>query len=311
MENKSRKSTYPMISVDDALSLVLKYCEPPPPVTVDIEQDPAAAVGRVLAEDIYAADPLPPFRASVMDGYAVFSSDGVGNFPVVSNITAGADPNLSINSGEVAYITTGAPVPNGADAVVKVEETADASDESGTRVYISLVSEPGQWIREVGSDVAENQLVLSRGDTLSSAEIGLLATVGSTKVPLYPQPVVGVLSTGDELVPPSSSLAPGKIRDSNRLMLMAAVAEAQGASRDLGIAADTEGSLDAVFMRALQEVDILVTSGGVSMGNLDLVKPLLERLGDVKFGRLCMKPGITSHAMQRARIHCPFFDLES
>jgi gephyrin len=282
-----------MVPVDDALNTIILSCEALPPVLVDIENDPVEALNRILAKDVTAADPLPPFRASIMDGYAVIASDGCGEFPVVANITAGLDLTFSLKSGEVAYITTGAPVPSGADAVVKIEDTVEATDNSGaTRVGICVNSSPGTWIREIGSDVQEGELILSQGDLITAAEIGLLATVGATQVSVYPKPLVGVISTGNELVPPSAELKPGKIRDSNRSMLLAAASEAHAAPIDMGMIDDSDSTTETAIMEALQRVDILVTSGGVSMGNLDLVKPLLERLGEVKFGRLNMKPGI-------------------
>lgn len=194
-----------------------------------------------------------------------------------------------MTAGNVAYITTGAPVPPGADAVVPVENTALSTDKASVVIKSSVPS--GKWIRPMGSDMAVGQKVLGKHELLSAAELGLLATVGCTAVNVFSTPAVGVLSTGDELVAPSSAVSGGKVRDSNRFMLLGAVSEAGGIPVDLGIQADQSQGLEDTIRAALDSVDVLITSGGVSMGSLDLVKPLLEKIGKVCFGRLNMKPG--------------------
>eukprot|EP00929_Paragymnodinium_shiwhaense_P013760 TRINITY_DN12160_c0_g1_i1.p1 TRINITY_DN12160_c0_g1~~TRINITY_DN12160_c0_g1_i1.p1 ORF type:complete len:881 (+),score=105.12 TRINITY_DN12160_c0_g1_i1:121-2643(+) len=293
MASANSESRYPMISVDDALRQVLEMAEASmsPTESVNLCAGPAALVGRTLAEDVVAPGPLPPFRASIMDGYAVVASDGPGSYPVVGNVTAGVNPQMvSVRPGTVSYITTGAPLPEGADAVVPVENTVRGSN--GTVQIITSVN-AGQWVREIGSDVAEGALVLEKYTTLSAAEIGILATVGATTTRVFRKPRVGILSTGDEIVEASvQSVSQGKIRDSNRPMLLSAVAEVGADPVDLGITGDKAGIIEAMFTRAANMVDVLITSGGVSMGSLDLVKPTLERLGTVHFGRLCMKPGM-------------------
>lgn len=285
------ESTYPMLAVETALDIVLAHAAPLPPQRVPL----TAARERILAEAVYATEPLPPFPASVKDGYAVVAADGPGVYPVVGEVTAGRVAGFSVTPGTVAYITTGAPVPAGADAVVMVEETAPASnaamDAAAHRVQINARVEAGADIRPIGFDVAAGQEVLPAGARIGAAEVGLLATVGATHVSVHPAPRVAILSSGDELVEADAALKPGQIHDSNRPTLAAAVEALGGIVLDLGIAADTAEAIAAALERGVMEADILLTTGGVSMGNLDLIKPLLDRMGAVHFGRLRMKPG--------------------
>ena len=280
------ESTYPMLPVADALALVLAQAEPLTPISANL----VAAFGQILAADIFAGDPLPPFPASVKDGYAVVAADGPGDYPVVGAATAGHMPTFTVAPGTVAYITTGAPLPQGADAVVMVEETTPLPGDP-PRVRIQSRVHPHADVRPVGFDVAAGALVLPAGTRLGPAEIGILATVGAGSVPVYPRPKVALLSTGDELVDPDQPLRPGQIRDSNRATLQAAVEAAGGQSVDLGIARDDPTDLEQRIHAGLATADVLVTSGGVSMGEFDYVKSLLEAAGTVHFGRLRMKPG--------------------
>ncbi|CAI5473220.1 unnamed protein product [Closterium sp. Yama58-4] len=302
-----------MVSVDEAQKLVLEHAKPLPAVTVSLNE----SLGCVLAKDFIAPEPMPPFPASIKDGYAVVASDGPGEYPIIAEARAGDDAaNVVVTPGTVAYITTGGPVPQGADAVIQVEDTLPVDSSSGQRrVTIVKGATVGQDIRPVGSDLAAGTVVLRAGEHLGPAEIGLLATVGAAHVHVHRQPLVAVLSTGDELIDPaqnaSATLPRGMIRDANRSMLLAAVRQHLGAAAaspasepaaapaascpaplDLGIAADTEEAVAAAFERALAaRADVVVASGGVSMGDRDFVKPLLERLGTVHFGRVHMKPG--------------------
>ncbi|MCB0128828.1 MAG: hypothetical protein KDE58_41465, partial [Caldilineaceae bacterium] len=282
------ESPYPMLAVDDALGRVLAEVAALPAQVTSL----ADAVGLFLTEAICAAEPLPPFRASVKDGYAVVAADGPGEYPIAEAVTAGRPAAARLQPGHVAYITTGAPVPDGADAVVMVEETRPLGERVGRRfVRIDRQVAPGDDIRPIGYDIAEGQEVLAAGNRLDSAEIGLLATVGVIQVPVHPRPRVAILSTGDELVEPNQKPGPGQIRDSNRAMLAAAVVAAGGEPVDLGIAADQPQSLRQQLLAGFAAGDILLTSGGVSMGELDLIKPILEAVGTVHFGRILMKPG--------------------
>lgn len=282
------ESPYPMLAVADALRVVLTQAEPLPAQRVEL----AAALGLILAEDVQAAEPLPPFPASTKDGYAVIASDGPGVYPIIGKVTAGRMADFTLQPGTVAYITTGAPLPAGADAVVMVEETQTLPGTNGQcQVQISVQVRSGADVRAVGVDVAPGERVLQAGTRLGPAEIGLLATVGAAQVQVYPRPRVAVLSTGDELVEPDQPLGPGQIRDSNRATLNAAILAGGGIPVDLGIAGDNQADLEQRIQQGLATADILLTSGGVSMGDLDLVKPLLEQRGTVHFGRIRMKPG--------------------
>lgn len=273
-----------MVDVEEALSLVLQQAQ-----TLTAEDVALAdCLGRVVANAVAAEEPLPPFHASVKDGYAVVAADGPGTYPIVGEATAGRVANFRVNRGSVAYITTGAPLPPGADAVVMVEETERTG---GDKVTIHARVQPGDDVRPIGVDVAAGQIVLEEGARIGAAEMGLLATVGASQVAVYPAPRVGVLSTGDELVEPSEPLGPGQIHDSNRTTLLAAIQAAGGQPVDLGIAGDSQTELEMKIHAGLVECDILLSSGGVSMGDLDLVKPLLEHAGTVHFGRVRMKPG--------------------
>ncbi|KAJ9531517.1 hypothetical protein QJQ45_015012 [Haematococcus lacustris] len=309
-------STWPMISIPAAVAIVLQHTRVLPVEHVPVAQ----ALGRILAASVTAPDSLPPFPASIKDGYAVVAADGEGSYPVVGESRAGTLDDIHLAPGQVAYITTGAPVPPGADAVVQVEDTqllpppevAQAPHDPTTptavtdgptggegpqgrkRVRILKAAKPGQDIRTIGSDIQQGAEVLAAGECVGVAEVGILATVGAVEqLPVFRVPHVGVLSTGDEVVDPSTrQLGPGQIRDANRSMLLAAARQAGCKVTDLGVARDVEGHLEGCVQAAVQQqVDILITSGGVSMGDRDLLKPLLQRAGTVHFGRVLMKPG--------------------
>ncbi|KAI8628313.1 molybdenum cofactor synthesis domain-containing protein [Xylariaceae sp. FL1651] len=299
---RNRESPYPMLSVDDALQKI-KDNTPSPEVTTS--KVDTLLPGHVLAEDVSARENVPAFRASIVDGYAVVvPKDGnmKGVFPVVSVSHAAPGETKVLKEGEVARITTGAPLPLGATSVIMVEDTVlktmteDGKEEREIEILAGSVQE-GENIREVGSDIKAESLVLSKGEQISAVggEIGLLAAVGVAEVKTYRKPVVGVLSTGDEIVQHDrpGDLRLGEVRDTNRITLMSAAREQGFEVIDLGIAADKSGTLEQTLRDALRRVDLIITSGGVSMGELDLLKPTIERSlgGTIHFGRVSMKPG--------------------
>ncbi|ETW09211.1 hypothetical protein, variant 3 [Aphanomyces invadans] len=287
-----RNSPYDMIPMQRAIDTVLGLAKPLLKTSVPLQE----ALGSVLAETVRSKEPLPPFRASVMDGYAVVASDGVGEFPILSRVAAGDAPGVHVTPGRVAYVTTGCPVPDGADAVVKIEDTEAVLGEDGkTEVAVKILHavQSGTSIRPIGHDIAQGEVIVEAGEVITPAVLGLLATVGIASVPIYKIPVVGVLSTGSELVDATDAagIRGGKIRDSNRPMLLAYMQQLHVKTVDLGICSDSWDSLRDLLFSKLPSIDVLITSGGVSMGEHDLVKPLLKELGTVHFGRIHMKPG--------------------
>lgn len=277
------ESKYPMIPVEEAQQLVLSHTPvlPAAPVTF------VEGLGRLLAETVYATEDMPPFPASSVDGYAVVAADTERVRRLVGDQTAGYVADVHVQPGTVARITTGAPLPSGADAVVMVEFT----EERDGVVSIQRAVKAGDNVRPPGQDIGRGDIVLAAGTLLGPVELGLLATIGRTEVQAYRNPRVAVMSTGNELVEPGRQPAPGQIRDANRYSLMAVVRQAGGIPIDLGISLDRPDELEGQVRTGLAQADVLLTSGGVSMGQLDLVKPLLERIGTVHFGRVNTKPG--------------------
>ncbi len=278
------ESPYPMISIEQALSLIRREVRVLPAVKLPF----ADALGFVLAEDVFADAPMPPFAAASVDGYAVVAADGPGLRRIVGDQMAGYVAGLRVEPGSAARVTTGAPIPPGADTMVMIEYTAERDGQ----VDIQTDNiQAGANIRPVGQDIEQGQLVLPKGALLGPPELGLLGTVGKTDVSVYRRPKVAVMSTGDEIVEPHETPQPGQIRDANRFSLMSVVRQTGAEPIDLGIVRDKAGSLEATIERGLAEADALLTSGGVSMGQLDLVKPYLARRGTVHFGRVNTKPG--------------------
>lgn len=248
------------------------------------------AAWRVLAADLVAPEDHPPFAASTMDGYAVFADDSSPWREVIGEQHAGNVIDAEVTDGYTVRIMTGAPVPRGANAVVPVEATELAEDHV---VIHQEDVQPGANIRPVGSDVRQGDLVLPAGTVLGPAEIGLAANLGITPLTVSRRPRVSVLSTGDELVEPGDPLGPGQIRDSNRFSLCAAL-EAEGCQITFaGKAPDRRDALEAFLKERLASDDIVITSGGVSMGDLDLVKAILFDSPEIEvhFRRLYLKPG--------------------
>lgn len=254
----------------------------------------AAAAGRVLAEDVVAAVGLPVFTNSAMDGYAARWSD-VGTasagapvrLPVAADLPAGRTDVPPLAPGTVHRIMTGAPVPEGADVVVPVEDTDGGTDE------VTITSSPaaGTFLRHAGEDIAEGSLALPAGTVLGPAQLGLAASVGRASVVVCRRPRVLVLSTGSELVAPGEPLRPGQIHESNSLVLAAAVDAAGGAARTLHFVPDDVEQFLATVRAELADADLLITSGGVSMGAYEVVKDALGALGTVQFLTVAMQPG--------------------
>lgn len=302
---RARSSPFPMVSMDEAFSAIKKHTSKPEIMEIDIRYfNPA---GYVIAEDIYSTINVPEFRASIVDGYAVKSSDGPGTYPVVSISHASpTDVQHRLSSGEISRVTTGAPVPLGSDAVIMVEETQlisvdeDGVEEKEVQILAKSVKE-GDNIREVGSDIKKGELIFSKGFviSLSGGECGMLSSIGISSIKVFKKSKIGILSTGDELVDTfqenKGELHYGQIYDSNRPTLLNAVKNSGYELVDLKIAADDKRSLEAQIrdLFSKEGIDYLITTGGVSMGELDLLKPIIERKlnGVIHFGRVKMKPG--------------------
>lgn len=248
------------------------------------------AIGRILAEDIIAPEDHPPFPASTMDGFAVFADDHSPWREIIGTQNAGDTIEAEVTDGYTVRIMTGAPLPPGADAVVPVEATELKEDHVVIHQEEVTV---GENVRPVGSDVAKGTLVLPAGTRLGPAEIGLVASMGIDPVKVSRRPRVSVLSTGDELVEPDQPIGPGQIRDSNRFSLVAALMAEPVEITFAGKAPDDEQQLEAFIRQRMDSDDIIITSGGVSMGERDLIKAILFEADDVDvhFRRLYMKPG--------------------
>ncbi|XP_042181207.1 gephyrin a isoform X4 [Oncorhynchus tshawytscha] len=306
---RHRMSPFPLTSMDKAFITVLEMTPvlgteiinyravPPDPdalhSTLSID-----GMGRVLAQDVYAKDNLPPFPASVKDGYAVRAADGPGDRFIIGESQAGQQPTHTVMPGQVMRVTTGAPVPCGADAVVQVEDTEllresdDGTEELEVRILVQ--ARPGQDIRPIGHDIKRGECVLSKGTHMGPSEIGLLATVGVTEVEVQKFPVVAVMSTGNELLNPEDDLHPGKIRDSNRSTLLATIQEHGYPTINLGIVGDNPDDLLNALNEGISRADVIITSGGVSMGEKDYLKQVLDidLHAQIHFGRVFMKPGL-------------------
>ena len=315
--HRARQSPYPLLSVSDAVAKILEVTPSPTPETRPLSAD---LVGCIISSDITAPEAVPAYRASIVDGYAVIVPEDSserhktkGTFPVasVSHAQASSMPP-PLQPGEIARITTGAPLPDNANAVVMVEDTVIASlttpvdgtattEEKEVTILTDAIS-PGENIREPGSDIKQGSTILPLGTLISSlgGEIGVLAASGTHSVPVHRRPRLGVLSTGDEVtdITHPGPLTGGMIRDSNRPSLLSLISSWRLCAEvvDLGIARDTPASTLETALRdayRLHDLDVVVTTGGVSMGELDLLKPTIERTlgGTIHFGRVNMKPG--------------------
>ncbi|XP_039642040.1 gephyrin a isoform X3 [Perca fluviatilis] len=291
---RHRMSPFPLTSMDKAFITVLEMT-PILGIEVINYRD---GFGRVLAQDIYAKDNLPPFPASVKDGYAVRAADGPGDRFIMGESQAGQQPTHTVMPGQVMRVTTGAPIPCGADAVVQIEDTELLREsEDGTEeleVRIMVQARPGQDIRPIGHDIRRGECVLAKGTHMGPSEIGLLATVGVTEVSVHKFPVVAVMSTGNELLNPEDDLHPGKIRDSNRSTLLSTIQEHGYPTINLGIVGDNPDDLLSALHEGISRADVIITSGGVSMGEKDYLKQVLDidLHAQIHFGRVFMKPGL-------------------
>jgi molybdopterin molybdotransferase len=276
-----------VIDLEDAQRLVLEACPPLAPVAVAA----ADALGRVLAFDVVADEDVPPFANSAVDGYAVHAAD-VREVPadlvVVGEVAAGAEPfPRPVAPGEAVRIMTGAPLPDGADAVAMVE---DSERLDGGRVRLTRRLERGASVREAGDDVRSGDTVITTGTVVTPAVAGVLASINAHELTVHPAPRVAVLSTGDELVTDGSPLRPGQIRESNAVMLAPLLAEAGCVVDRRGTVPDDEATLEAALRDAAETCDAIVTSGGVSMGEYDVVKAVLGRIAEMAWMQIAIKP---------------------
>lgn len=277
------------LSVAEAQAIVLRHVRPLPAEPIALS---AAALGLVLAADVASDLDMPPYNKALMDGYAVRCADlpsGRGALEMVEEITAGMVPRQVLGEKQASRIMTGAPVPRGADAVVMIERTR--MGENGCVEIEDKPPHPGQNIMPQGAEMRRGDSVISAGTVLRPQEFGVLATVGRTIVSVHPQPRVAILSTGDELVEPAQTPAAGQIRNSNGPMLVAQVCRAGGVPRYLGIGRDDPASLRPLICDGLKS-HVLLLSGGVSAGKLDLVPGVLREAGvAAHFHKVEMKPG--------------------
>ena len=272
-----------LLSVDEALAQLLAGAQP----VSEIEDVPALeATGRVLGRAQRSAMDVPPMDNSAMDGYAVRAVEVSGKLKVTQKIMAGS-VGEPLEPGTAARIFTGAPIPPGADAVVMQEHTA----VEGEFVSIKSKPKPGDWIRYVGSDVKKGGEILPAGKRLLPQDTGLAASVGIKTLPVFRKVRLGLFFTGDELVMPGEPLAPGRIYNSNSFTLRGLAAVFGCETRDYGIVPDSLEATREVLRRAAQECDVIVTSGGVSVGDADYVKPAVEAEGELLMWKIAMKPG--------------------
>lgn len=276
-----------MIPLDEAQAYVLSGCQP-----LDVESVPSIdALGLVTAEPIICTELVPPFDNTAVDGYAVQAADTAGapvELRVIGSIAAGEAPSVPIEPGTAIRIMTGAPLPDGADGVVMVEDTKTSDDDA--TVTVSATIEHGSAVRHAGEDMRPDQTVFEPGTVLQPGHLGVLATLGIETIATHRRPVVGVISTGDELVEGPQPLEPGQIRDSNRRTLLSMVAQTGCTPIDLGLIADDEAAVEAAMRDGAARCDALVTSGGVSMGDFDYVKLVLSRIADMRWMQIAIKP---------------------
>jgi len=278
------------LSVEEAREAILASIAVLPEAEVGLLD----ALGMTLAEDVVARHDIPPFDNSAMDGYALRAADIAGASPqrpvelaVLGDLPAGYAPEVAVERGQALRIMTGAPLPRGADAVVPVEATRS----EGGLVHVMEEVARGTHVRRAGEDVRAGDTVMEAGRAVAAAELGMLASLGYAKVRCFRSAVAGIISTGDELVGVEEELPPGKIRDSNSYTLYGMVQEAGGVPLRLGTVRDDATLLERTILENLDRVDLFVTSGGVSVGDYDMVKDVLGKLGEMNFWKVAMRPG--------------------
>jgi molybdopterin molybdotransferase len=274
-----------VISELEARRYVLDNCT----VGEVIEATIAEAIGTVLAEAVVASEDVPPFANSAVDGYAVRSADVAApptRLRVVAEVAAGWSTDRVVEPGEAIRIMTGAPMPEGADASVMVEDTMRDGDD----VVVNKPVSEGDSVRDVGDDVQIGTELFAAGTVVRPAVAGVLASINARRVRIVRRPRVAVLSTGDELITDGSTLRPGQIRESNKTMLLPLVADVGCEAIDLGVVRDDEAALEAILRDAAASYDAIVTSGGVSMGEYDVVKAVLSRIADMRWMQIAIKP---------------------
>lgn len=280
-----------MISLEEARAHVLERITPLAPRRVGL----ARVAGLVLAEPVTSPEDIPPFANTAMDGYAVRAADTAGasaeapvRLPVVGEIAAGHPAQRRLEAGEAMRIFTGAPMPAGADAVVMVERTERLDGGAVVAVGVEVVA--GLHVRSAGDDLRRGDAVFGAGEVISPGHLGVLAGLGATDVAAHPRPRVGVLSTGDEIVAVGQRPGPGQIRDSNRIALLGLVEQGGFEPVDLGLVRDDEAAITAAIRSGTAACDAVVTSGGISMGDIDLVKVVLDRLGEMRWMQIAIRP---------------------
>jgi molybdopterin molybdotransferase len=283
-----------LIPLETAQSYVLERITKANPIAINIRD----ALGLTLAQDVTSPENIPPFRNTASDGYALRSTDTLGaskdspiSLEVVATIAAGDNIDPHLGPMQSARIMTGAPIPADADSVIMVEDTSpDPEVEGNVLVYKEV--RPGDSVREAGSDVEEGQVVLLAGTKITPASIGVLASLGYKKVPVFPRAKVAVISTGSELTESAEPLRRAMIRDSNRPALLSAITGSGFEAYDLGIVPDDKEALETAFKEAASNYDAIVTSGGVSVGDFDLTKQVLKDLsgGEMRWMQVAIKP---------------------
>lgn len=283
-----------MLSVAEARARILANVQVTKTETIALSE----SLRRALAVDVIADGEYPPFDNSAVDGFALQSKNsGSGvTLNVVADIPAGSVPTVVLAAGQAARIMTGAQVPQGADCVVPVEETDFKDRNAGTKppktITLSRQMKPGENVRLHGMDMRAGDMVLSKGRTLKPQDLGLLATLGVSKVVVHKKPRVALMSSGDELLDASAPLTPGKIRDANSYALAAALESAGAEVIRLGVARDTRASVMSLLNRAVEDgADLILSSAGVSVGAFDFIKEAIEENGSMDFWRVNMRPG--------------------